>query len=90
LLIAGGKLEYEVTAIAMNGLAHGFDVYVLGDILELSTDNYANLYWDRLIHAGVVPTTMVQMVVEWISSESDSKTSSIIRLAAERLMFFVN
>jgi nicotinamidase-related amidase len=90
LLIAGGTLESEVTILAMNGLAHGFDVYLLGDMLIQTDNGYSNLYWNRLIQAGVVPTTMVQMIAEWIASESNEMTASKISSAAMRFELAAN
>ena len=90
VLIAGGTLEKDVTVIAMNGLAEGFDVYLLGDTFIPTDSSYSNLYWNRLIQAGVVPTTMVQMIAEWIASDTDPEKSQKIRANVERFDLIAN
>ena len=84
LVIAGGNLASDVTIISMISLALGFDVYVLGDMLGFSDDAYVDLYWTRLVHAGVVPTTLVQMMAEWLASEGATEKRASIQMAAER------
>ena len=90
LLIAGGTLEKDVTVIAMNGLAEGFDVYLLGDTFIQTDSSYSNLYWNRLIQAGCVPTTMIQMIAEWIASDADAAKSQKIKSNAERFDLIEN
>jgi nicotinamidase-related amidase len=84
LVIAGGNLASDVTIISMVSLALGFDVYVLGDMLGFSDDAYVDLYWTRLVHAGVVPTTLVQMIAEWLASEAVAEKRARIQSTAER------
>jgi len=90
VLIAGGSLEKDVTVIAMNGLAEGFDVFLLGDTFVQPDSSYSNLYWNRLIQAGVVPTTLVQMIAEWIASDADAAKSQKIKTNAERFELIEN
>ena len=71
MLIAGGILEREVTLFALHALAEGLDVFILADLISIENDKYEKRYWERLIQAGVVPTTFSQTIVEWIASESD-------------------
>lgn len=84
LILAGGCLEGEVTILCMTGLALGFDVYVFGDMLISTDDSYNNLYWNRLIQAGVVPTTMIQMLAEWVAAETDKTKRSNIQQIAKK------
>jgi len=71
-------------------LAEGFDVYLLGDTFIPTDSSYSNLYWNRLIQAGVVPTTMVQMIAEWIASDTDPEKSQKIRANVERFDLIAN
>jgi hypothetical protein len=80
LVVAGGDLASDVTIISMISLALGFDVYVLG----FSDDAYVDLYWTRLVHVGVVPTTLVQMIAEWLASEAVAEKRASIQSTAER------
>lgn len=70
LMVLGADLGTAITLVTLEALAIGFDVYLLGDLIASPDKTHENLYWQRLIQAGAVPTTMVQMLAEWLSAET--------------------
>lgn len=81
LVLCGYWLEGSVTFAALNALADGFDVFVLMD-LSPSFDKHAeNPAVHRLLQAGVVPLTTVQMVQEWAEeTTSEAQRCSLLAL----------
>jgi hypothetical protein len=79
LLLCGFWLERSVTFAALNALADGFDVFVLMDACP-SCDPHAKCpAIDRLLQAGVVPLTTMQMVSEWAEGASDEARRMALR-----------
>lgn len=72
LLLCGTYLVDSVTALCLEALAVGYDVFLLTDLIAISDDKYSVFHWERLIQAGAVPTTMAQMLSEWCLSEGKS------------------
>jgi Isochorismatase family len=79
LLVLGAHLEDSITLIALEALAQGYDVYLPGDLIVTSNKQLEKFHWERLFQAGSVPTTMAQILVEWLSREPDSDISHRIR-----------
>jgi hypothetical protein len=71
LLLCGSDLADAVTSICLEALAIGYDVFLLTDLITISDHKYSVFHWERLFQAGAVPTTMTQMMGEWILSESN-------------------
>ena len=71
LFLGGLWLEDTVTFAALDALAHGFDTYLLTDLTICRHDNLRAAAMDRLLQAGVVPTTVRQMVAEWLATSQD-------------------
>jgi hypothetical protein len=82
LLVAGSHLETAITFVTLEALVQGFDVYVLADLILIANRTYERLYWDRLIQAGAVPTTLSQIIAEWTVSSCDSEQAQKLQKLA--------
>jgi Isochorismatase family len=82
LLVAGSYLESAITFVTLEALLQGFDVYVLADLISIATPTYERLYWGRLTQAGAVPTTLSQIIAEWIASSHDAEQAQKLRKLA--------
>jgi hypothetical protein len=76
LVIAGFWLETDVSFIALCALAEGFDVFLPLDITPSLDRDAREPACDRLIQAGIVPTTTRQLIAEWIEQSSDAMLRS--------------
>jgi hypothetical protein len=72
LILGGFWLETTITFLALPALAGGFEVFVLMDAAPASSDASARPATDRLLQAGVVPTTTRQLVAEWIEAGAEA------------------
>lgn len=73
LLIAGAYLEDQVTVFALQALAEGFDVYMLNEFIVSRQRQFLQTYETRLLQAGAVPTTLRQLLYQWITAEQDQE-----------------
>ncbi len=71
LIIGGAYLENEVTLSVLHGLAEGFDVYCLSDLILPLENEFTYTFNARLIQAGAVPSTLRQVLYQWSMSEAD-------------------
>jgi hypothetical protein len=71
LLICGTFLEEQISLAAQYMLVTGFEVYLLRGLVVPKSPNHANIYDLRLVQAGAVPTTLQQLVYEWMATEKD-------------------
>jgi hypothetical protein len=71
VLIFGADLENHITAIALRFLAEGLETYLLKDLTSSSDNKFEAVHEMRLFSIGVIPTTMGQVLMEWIAFESD-------------------
>jgi hypothetical protein len=71
VLLFGADLEIHITAIAIRFLAEGFETYLLKDLTSSSDNKFEAVHEMRLFSIGVIPTTMGQVLMEWIAFESD-------------------
>jgi hypothetical protein len=84
LLIAGAYLEDQVSVCALEALAEGFDVHLLCDFVKARDRRLVPVLQLRLFQAGVVPTSMQQMLYVWHAAESDdSVAAELKRLQAD-------
>jgi hypothetical protein len=72
LIIAGFWLETSVSFIALCALSGGFEVFLPLDITPPLDGDSRGPACDRLVQAGIVPTTAGQMIAEWIEQTSDA------------------
>jgi hypothetical protein len=69
LLIAGSYFEEQITVCALHTLALGFEVFILKDFVVARDPGHFHAFDMRLFQAGVVPTTLRQLIYEWLSFE---------------------
>ena len=74
LFLAGFWLEDTVTFSALGALADGYDVHVMLDVSVARREDTREATIERLVQAGVVPTTAVQLVSEWAATTEDADT----------------
>lgn len=79
LLIAGAYLEEQITICALHGLAIGYEVLLLKDFVTARNPSHVQAFDMRLIQAGVVPSTLRQVVYEWLSVEDLCERQITIR-----------
>lgn len=65
LVLCGFWLETVVTFMALPALASGFDVFLLMDAAPCLAEDAREPSSNRLVQAGVVPTTTHQLIAEW-------------------------
>ncbi|HRN87394.1 MAG TPA: isochorismatase family protein [Hyphomicrobium sp.] len=78
LVLCGFWLDGNITFVALNALADGFDVYVLMDACLTCDKQAQSPAVDRLLQAGVVPLTTMQMVREWAECTADETRRSLL------------
>ncbi|RTL71433.1 MAG: isochorismatase family protein [Hyphomicrobiales bacterium] len=71
LVICGFWLETKVSFLALSALSAGFDVYLLADATPSRVPATRETSIARLLQAGVVPTTLPQLLAEWVEQSSD-------------------
>lgn len=77
IIVTGTASEGSVTFLALSALARGFDVHVVEDICESSSERVHNIAMKRLEQAGAVLTTAAQLRMEWSAfSEQHAAASS--------------
>jgi hypothetical protein len=78
LLIAGVYLEEQVTTCALHGLAIGFEVFLLKDFIAARNNRHSQAFDMRLFQAGAVPTTLRQLMYEWLALEVSPDRQKVI------------
>lgn len=71
VIIAGFWLEEAVTLLALNCLAVGYDTYLAGDATPAVDGALEAAARARLAQAGVVPTSIDQVIREWAALHDD-------------------
>jgi hypothetical protein len=71
LMVAGGFLEEQVTILTLHYLAQGYEVFLLRDMVAAKVKNLSMVFDMRLFQAGIVPTTLRQLMYEWMAHEAD-------------------
>jgi len=74
LFLGGFLLEDSVTFAALGALADGDDVYVMLDVMVARSADTREAAIERMIQAGVVPTTAIQVASEWGATIKDPDT----------------
>ena len=83
LLVAGCYLEEQVNISALHGLYLGFEVFLLKDFIIARNRIHTQVYDSRLFQAGVVPSTLRQLLYEWISSEEQpNRHAQLVQMLA--------
>jgi hypothetical protein len=71
VILFGGALETDVTALALMLLSEGHDVHVIEQQISMSNSSENTTVMARLLQAGVVPVTLRQVLSEWALTEAD-------------------
>jgi hypothetical protein len=79
LLICGAYLEEQTSLAAQYMLVTGFAVYLLRELVIAKSPEHANIHDLRLIQAGAIPTTLQQLVYEWMATETDERIRDYLR-----------
>ena len=79
LLICGAFLEEQVSLAAHYMLVTGFEVYLLRELVVSKSPDHAYFHDLRLVQAGAVPTTLQQLVYEWMATEKDEAIRNQLR-----------
>lgn len=89
LLLAGSFLEEQITICAFHCLYVGFEVFLLKDSVVAKDATHQQVYDTRLIQAGVVPTTLRQLLYEWMTgedrAESRTKMGELLALIEKKV-----
>jgi hypothetical protein len=79
LFIAGAYLEDQISICALNALAIGYDVYLLNDVTIPRDTLHRETFIARLSQAGVVLSTVQQMLYQWLAVETDQNRKDTLR-----------
>lgn len=71
VLLCGAYLEEQILVAAQYALEHGFDLYLLRDLIVARDREHAVIHDQRLVQAGAVITTFQQVLYEWLTLEPD-------------------
>jgi Isochorismatase family len=79
LFISGAYLEDQISICALNALAVGYDVYLLNDATAPRDVTHRETFIARLTQAGVVLSTVQQMLYQWLAVETDQDRKDALR-----------
>lgn len=85
ILLAGAYLEDQVSVIALQLLAEGFDVTLLQEWLISRQPAYDRAFESRLVQAGAVQSTLRQMLYQWSAVEQEARVQAEIREIIESI-----
>jgi nicotinamidase-related amidase len=71
VILAGRWLETDITILALSALADGFDAYILLDVSPSQDPDVRQFAIDRMLQAGAVPISTVQLLHEWAERSRD-------------------
>jgi hypothetical protein len=77
-MVCGGCLEEQVSVVAQYLLVTGFDVVLIRDLVRVIRPVHASIHDHRLVQAGVVMTTLEQLVYEWMVNETEADTQAML------------
>lgn len=69
--LLGAELEHHVTVVALQFMAEGIDTFLLRDLTFSADQKFDTVHEMRLFSIGVVPTTLGQLLMEWLAFESE-------------------
>ena len=79
VLVAGVDLEESVSLFTLEALAFGVDVFLLADLIHGLDERMSRYCWDRLVQAGAVPTTIIQVALELASSDQNQMVTAEVK-----------
>lgn len=65
LLIAGAFLDEHVSTATLAALVKGLNAYLLCDVIGCKDPKFENVFIQRLMQSGAVPTTLGQCLFHW-------------------------
>jgi len=83
VLICGAFLEEQVSIAAQCLLGMGYTVYLLREAISSRSPEHAQFHDLRLVQMGAVPTTLRQMLYEWLSTEQNTEVRTLLLDALE-------
>ena len=86
LLLGGSHLEDHITLCALYGLAEGLEVHLLKDCVISQQPQFDSVYIAKLVQAGVVPTTLAQLLLQWTALEPDEAKRIWLREMSSTLL----
>jgi hypothetical protein len=78
LLVAGSFLKEQITVCALHALYCGYEVFLLKNCTVARDPTHSVAFDARLIQAGVVPSTLWQLLYEWASNEEHEPLRRVI------------
>jgi hypothetical protein len=79
LLLCGGHLEQEIAFATQYFLVSGYRVSILRDLVNTRDPQHAQVHDLRLVQAGAVLTTQLQVVYEWLANETNEQIRSVLK-----------
>jgi hypothetical protein len=84
VLLCGSYLEYQVSTVALQALGEGLDVHLLCDCITGSDPALTSILLLRLWQAGVVPSSLQQVLYLWqVQEQSSDRRKAMQDLVAE-------
>lgn len=83
VLICGAFLEEQVSVATRCLLGLGYAVFLLREAITARSPEHAQFHDLRLVQMGAVPTTLRQMLYEWLSAEQNGKMRNLLQHALE-------
>lgn len=65
LLVGGGRAETSLAFTALCALEEGYDVHLLRDLCTGASESLTEIAVARMVQAGAVPVSTVQVLAEW-------------------------
>jgi nicotinamidase-related amidase len=88
LLVTGLWTSMCFAHSALHGLREGFQVYGVMDTAGSESLDAHNIAVNRMIQAGVVPVTWMQVVAEWLHDWAHPRGGDVAKLYGEYNAFF--
>lgn len=85
VLLCGAFLEEQVSVSTHHLLMNGFEIYLIRDLIVPRDVSNASIHDSRLATAGAVSVTARQLIYEWIASEREAQTRSLLTDLVARL-----
>jgi hypothetical protein len=85
VLLAGAHLEDQISVIALQLLAEGFDVTLLQEWLVSRKPAFGQTFESRLVQAGAVQSTLRQMLYQWSAVENEAHVQAELRAMIEAI-----
>ena len=78
LVLSGLRTSMCMAFTALRGLREGYNVFGVIDAASSESEDAHNMAIERMIQAGVVPCTWMQVISEWMHSWQNPKSGELI------------